>query len=106
MRTASPTATTTYTRSDRMRRCTLALAVPKGWPPDQIFELLIAIVLQHPTVLAEPRPAARLQAFGPERYDYSLSYSIPDPLLAASVASDLRLAIHRRFQDIGIDAPS
>lgn len=100
------TATTTYTRSDRMRRCSLSLAVPRGWPPDQIFELLIAIALEHPRVLAEPRPVARLQGFGPERYDYSLQYSIPDPLVAGSVASELRLAIFRRFQDIGIGPPS
>lgn len=100
------TATTTYTRSDRMRRCSLSLAVPRGRPPEQILELLRSIAREHPVVLCEPAPVARLQAFGAERYDYSLSYSIPDPLTANGVASDLRLAIHRRFEDLGIEPPS
>lgn len=100
------TATTTYTRSDRMRRCSLSLAVPHGWPPEQILELLASIALEHPVVLSEPAPVARLQAFGAERYDYSLSYSIPDPLMANAVASELRLAIFNRFQALGIGRPS
>jgi potassium efflux system protein len=100
------TATTTYTRSDRMRRCSLALAVPRTWPPQQILDLLVTIAAEHPSVLAEPAPVARLQGFGIRRYDYSLNYSIPDPLLAGAVASELRLAIYRRFQDLGIDRPA
>lgn len=100
------TATTTYTRSDRMRRCKLALAVSRAWPPEQMLELLIALALDHPRVLAEPKPVARLQGFGTERYDYTLIYSIPDPLLAGLVASELRLAIYRRFNALGIDPPS
>ena len=100
------TATTTFTRSDRMRRCSLSLAVPPDWPPEQILELLGSIALEHPVVLREPAPVARLQAFGAERYDYSLSYSIPDPLMANGVASELRLAIFNRFQALGIGRPS
>lgn len=100
------TATTTYTRSDRMRRCSLALAVSRNWPPSQILALLHSIAQDQPNVLAQPAPVARLQAFGTERYDYMLSYSIPDPMQAGSVASQLRLAIYARFQDLGIEPPA
>lgn len=100
------TATTTYTRSDRTRRCNLPLAVSRQWPPDQVQELLIAVAREHHSVLSAPPPVARLLNFGPERYEYTLLYSIPDPLLAGSVASDLRLALYRRFQDLGIEPPS
>jgi small-conductance mechanosensitive channel len=44
--------------------------------------------------------------FGSERYGYMLSFSIADPLTAASVTADLRLAICRRFGDLGIDPPA
>jgi small-conductance mechanosensitive channel len=100
------TATTTYTRSDRMRRCILPVGVARGWPPTQILELLSAIARSHPEVLHEPGPVARLQGFGNERFDYSLSYSIADPMQAGRVASELRLAICQRFEDLGLDPPS
>ena len=99
-------ATTTFTRSDRMRRCSLQLAVDRQWPPDQIVLLLQEIAGGHPRVLRQPPPASSLVEFGPELYRYSLGYSIADPMRAGSVAADLRLAICRRFQELGIAPPS
>jgi hypothetical protein len=100
------TATTTYTRSDRMRRCSLSLCVTARWSPAQIVTLLESIATAHTAVLSEPAPKARLMEFGSERYGYMLSFSIADPLTAASVTADLRLAICRRFGDLGIDPPA
>ena len=100
------TATTTYTRSDRMRRCSLSLCVTARWSPAQIVTLLESIATAHTAVLSEPAPKARLMEFGSERYGYMLSFSIADPLAAASVTADLRLAICRRFGDLGIDPPA
>jgi small-conductance mechanosensitive channel len=99
-------ATTTYTRSDRMRRCSLELKVAQSWNPEQIVALLEGLVADHPAVLAQPAPKARLVEFGSERYGYNLSFSIADPLGAASVTADLRLAICRRFGDLGMDPPA
>jgi len=100
------TATTTYTRSDRMRRCSLELRVDRTRTPQQIMELLQTIAADHPAVLTEPPPMARLVEFGDERYSYRLSFSIADPLTAGSVTADLRLAICRRFGDLGMDPPA
>ncbi|GDX77075.1 hypothetical protein LBMAG41_21520 [Cyanobium sp.] len=100
------TATTTYTRSDRMRRCSLSLCVTARWSPAQIVTLLESIATAHTAVLSEPAPKARLMEFGRERYGYMLSFSIADPLTATSVTADLRLAICRRFGDLGIDPPA
>jgi len=99
-------ATTTYTRSDRMRRCSLELKVAQSWNPEQIVALLEGLAADHPAVLAQPAPKARLVEFGSERYGYNLSFSIADPLGAASVTADLRLAICRRFGDLGMDPPA
>jgi small-conductance mechanosensitive channel len=68
--------------------------------------LLEGIAAEHPAVLTEPGPKARLVEFGSERYGYKLSFSITDPLGAGSVTADLRLAICRRFGDLGIDPPA
>lgn len=100
------TATTTYTRSDRLRRCSLQLEVKRGWPPAQIVTLLQQIAAAESQVLSHPAPVSRLECFGPERYGYSLQFSIADPLQAGAVSSALRLAICRRFDQIGIDPPS
>ncbi|MCX5949069.1 MAG: mechanosensitive ion channel [Cyanobacteria bacterium] len=99
------TATTTYTRSDRLRRCTINLAVPRRWPPEQIVGLLESIAATLAEVLADPPPQARLQEFGPDRYHYSLTVSINDPLRAGAVSAALRLAICRSFDDQGVDPP-
>jgi small-conductance mechanosensitive channel len=100
------TATTTYTRSDRMRRCSLQLGMDRNWNPQQIRELLQTIAADHPAVLSDPPPTAQLVEFGSERYGYRLSFSIADPLTAGSVTADLRLAICRRFSDLGMDPPA
>jgi small-conductance mechanosensitive channel len=100
------TATTTYTRSDRMRRCSLQLGVDRTWNPQQIMELLQTIAADHKAVLADPPPTVRLVEFGDERYSYKLSFSIADPLTAGSVTADLRLAICRRFGDLDMDPPA
>ncbi|MEB3361912.1 MAG: mechanosensitive ion channel domain-containing protein [Synechococcaceae cyanobacterium] len=100
------TATTTYTRSDRMRRCSLTLSVGNGWDPEQVIGLLEQLAAEQPGVLASPPPSASLKEFGSEAYQYGLSFSIGDPLRAGSVTAALRLAIVRRFQQLNIPPPS
>ena len=99
------TSTTTYTRSDRMRRASINLSVSRRWPPQQIISLLKQIAQDHPQVMAEPGVTAKLMEFGGELYSYSLSYSVPDPLIAAVVTAELRLAIVDRFSSLGIEPP-
>ncbi len=99
-------ATTTYTRSDRMRRCALHLAMAPSHSPDRIVALLEAIARDHPAVLKDPAPRARLIQFGLSHYSYTIYYSIADPLLVDSVTADLRLTICGRFSALGLDPPA
>jgi small-conductance mechanosensitive channel len=100
------TATTTYTRSDRMRRCSLTLSVGNGWDPEQIISLLEQLAADQPGVLASPPPSASLKEFGSDAYLYGLSFSIGDPLRAGGVSAALRLVIVRRFQQLNIPPPA
>jgi small-conductance mechanosensitive channel len=100
------TATTTYTRSDRMRRCSLQLQVAQSWNPELIVALLEGLAADHPAVLTAPAPKARLVEFGNEHYGYTLGFSIADPLGAGSVTADLRMAICRRFGELEMDPPT
>ena len=97
--------TTTYTRSDRMRRCTLEISAPSSWTPDQMMALLEELALSHPQVLREPPPRALLMGFSPTSHSYKLSFSINDPLRATSITSEVKLALWRRFDEEGLLSP-
>jgi len=99
------TSTVTYTRSDRMRRCTIRLSLPNTWAADQILPLLVSIAATEKEVLAAPAPVARLIDFADNRYHYMLAFSIADPMRAAAVSSQLRVSLCRRLSEVGIDPP-
>ncbi|MFO0059003.1 MAG: mechanosensitive ion channel protein MscS, partial [Cyanobacteriota bacterium] len=94
--------TTTYTRSDRMRRCNLEVSAPSSWTPDQMIALLIELAASHPKVLRYPSPEAVLLGFSPTSHTYKLSFSIIDPLRANTVVSEVKLALWRRFDQEGL----
>jgi len=96
------TTTTTFTRSDRNRRCSLAVQIADRHPPRQILQLLEEIALNDVKILATPPPLATLREFGPSTFTYQLSFSIADPLSSGSITSALRLAVWEEFQSRGI----
>jgi small-conductance mechanosensitive channel len=97
--------TTTYTRSDRLRRCSLEVTAPSSWTPDQMMSLLVAIAAGHPQVLSQPPPQAVLLSFSPSSNSYRLTFSIGDPLLANGITAEMKLALWRRFDEEGLLAP-
>ncbi|MFM7264751.1 MAG: mechanosensitive ion channel family protein [Cyanobium sp.] len=94
--------TTTYTRSDRQRRCRFEIQASAHWPPKEILELLASIATADPDVLRQPAPQARLLEFGPEMNRYNLSFTIRDPLKAGRVTADVLLAVWQAFASRGI----
>jgi small-conductance mechanosensitive channel len=96
------TTTTTFTRSDRNRRCSLAVQIADRHPPRQILQLLEEIAQADVKILATPPPLATLREFGPATFTYQLSFSIADPLSSGSITSALRLAVWEAFQSRGI----
>ncbi|MEB3157081.1 MAG: mechanosensitive ion channel domain-containing protein [Cyanobacteriota bacterium] len=97
--------TTTYTRSDRTRRCGFEVTAPSSWTPERMIALLQELALAHPKVLRTPPPLASLLSFSPASHSYRLSFSIVDPLLANTITSDVKLAIWQRFDAEGLLAP-
>jgi potassium efflux system protein len=97
--------TTTYTRSDRTRRCSFEVTAPSSWTPERMIALLEELALAHPKVLRTPPPLASLLSFSPASHSYRLSFSIVDPLLANTITSDVKLAIWQRFDAEGLLAP-
>ncbi|MEB3334627.1 MAG: mechanosensitive ion channel domain-containing protein [Cyanobacteriota bacterium] len=97
--------TTTYTRSDRTRRCSLEVTAPSSWTPDRMIDLLKELALAHPKVLREPPPRAVLLSFSPTTHSYKLSFSIVDPLRAGAITAEVKLAIWKRFDEEGLLQP-
>jgi small-conductance mechanosensitive channel len=98
--------TTTYTRSDRLRRCNLEVSAPSSWTPDQMMSLLVKVVTSHPQVLSQPPPQAVLLSFSPSSNSYRLTFSIGDPLQANAITAEVKLALWRRFADEGLLTPA
>lgn len=98
--------TTTYTRSDRMRRCRFEIQARASWPPQEILALLETIAATHPAVLKDPSPRARLLEFGNETNRFGLSFSIADPLTAGRVTAEVLLSVWQTFQSRGILTPA
>jgi potassium efflux system protein len=97
--------TTTYTRSDRTRRCGFEVSAPSSWTPDRMIALLQELAASHPRVLRDPPPRATLLSFSPTSHSYKLSFSIVDPLRAGAITSEVKLEIWRRFDTEGLLTP-
>jgi small-conductance mechanosensitive channel len=97
--------TTTYTRSDRTRRCSFEVSAPSSWTPDRMIALLQELVLAHSQVLPAPPPRASLLSFGPTSHTYKVSFSIVDPLRSGSITSEVKLAVWQRFDAEGLLTP-
>ena len=97
--------TTTYTRSDRMRHCSIEVSAPSRWNPEPMMALLQSLAASHPQVLAAPAPQAVLLSFSPTSHSYRLSFSISDPLRANAITAELKLLLWRRFEEEGLLTP-
>jgi small-conductance mechanosensitive channel len=99
---------TNLMRPDRRHRVWLDVGVVYGADADVVRRLMTEAALGHPKVLREPgnEPQARLVDFGPPALRYSLIFWVGDHKERNPVASDLRIAILRRFQEAGIEMPT
>ncbi|MFM9089652.1 MAG: mechanosensitive ion channel family protein [Cyanobium sp.] len=97
--------TTTYTRSDRTRHCSIEVSAPSSWTPDRMMPLLESLAASHPQVLSSPPPRAELLGFGPKSHSYRLMFSIVDPLRANAITAEVKLSLWRRFDAEGLLNP-
>lgn len=99
---------TNLMRPDRKHRVWLDVGVVYGADTDVVRRLMTEAALAHPKVLREAgnEPQARLVDFGPPALRYSLIFWVGDHKERNPVASDLRIAILRRFQEAGIEMPT
>jgi hypothetical protein len=73
--------------------------------PEQVIAVLEEVARAHPRVLSDPPPKVFVMDYGSSSIDYSLRFSIADPMTNLGISSELRRAIWRAFQQHGIEIP-
>ena len=94
-----------WTHSDTMGRFTVNVSVAYDSDAEKVRELLQQLTKAHPNVLTYPEPVVTLQKFGTYSLDFEIKGTVSDIFYGVLVASDLRFAILKAFQEKGIVIP-
>jgi len=98
-------ATTTFTGTDHLRRSTVNIRAGYQHDPSVIIALLEHTAADNAKVLEDPAPKAYVTDYGESAVQYALCYYIADPMSNLSIASAVRRAIWKAFQDQQIEMP-
>jgi small-conductance mechanosensitive channel len=94
-----------WTHSDTMGRFTVNVSVAYDSDAEKVRDLLTQLTKAHPNVLTYPEPVVTLQKFGIYSLDFEIKGTVGDIFYGVFVASDLRFAILKAFQEKGIVIP-
>jgi potassium efflux system protein len=95
---------TNWTYSSRIGRFSLRVGAPYGSPAQQVMELLAGLAKENSHVLKTPQPQILLEEFGSQARIFTLNYwlEIRFDIDPNEVASELRFAIERKFEEAGL----
>jgi len=94
-----------WTHADTMGRVLVSLRADPEADPEKVLQILVTAARRHDLVLAFPQPSALFTNFGLTANEYELYCYVADVLTVGRVASDLRIAIVRMFEEAGIGMP-
>lgn len=86
-----------WTLSEANTRMRVSVGVAYGSNTRKTKEVLLAVAGDHPSLLADPPPAALFMGFGDSTLDFQLQAWLPDPNRIPQVRDELLLAIEERF---------
>jgi potassium-dependent mechanosensitive channel len=95
-----------WTHQDTLGRFLVTVGVAHGSDAEGVIKLLTDIISNHPKVLRYPQPLVQLAKLSSNAMDFELRGHVADVFESAHVASDLRLAIAKEFQNKGYIIPS
>jgi potassium-dependent mechanosensitive channel len=91
-----------WTRTNRLGRIVVKVAVGYESDPDQVRDILTDIANAHPQIVQTPPPAAYLVAFGETALEFELRCVVAEVEKGLSIRSDLHYAIIQRFREAAI----
>ncbi|WP_031550447.1 DUF3772 domain-containing protein [Parvularcula oceani] len=98
-------AVTNWTHKDRMGRLVIAVGAAYSSDAAQVVRVLEDVALRSPDVLSDPAPLVVFEDFGASSLDFTLRTYIRDVSDTLKVRTRLRIAIHARFAEEGIEIP-
>jgi potassium efflux system protein len=96
---------TNWTLSDRRRRIDLAVGVAYGTAPERMLDLMLGVARAHPSVLADPAPAAVFRGFGDSALLFQLLCWTDRFELWIQIQSELAVALYGALREAGIEIP-
>ncbi|MFN6338430.1 MAG: mechanosensitive ion channel family protein [Cyanobacteriota bacterium] len=98
-------ATVTYTHTDSLRRCQVAIGAAFHHPPAEVIALLERTAAAVEGVLPSPPTQAFLLSYGDSAIQYALRFWIASALDNTCISSAVQEAIWRAFKEQGIESP-
>jgi small-conductance mechanosensitive channel len=96
---------TSYTLTDDRRRGQILIGAGYQHDPEQVIAVLEEVARANPRVLADPPPKVFVMDYGASSIDYSLRFSMADPMTNLGISSELRRAIWHAFKQHDIEIP-
>jgi small-conductance mechanosensitive channel len=96
-----------HTGPDSKFRLAVEVGADYGSDAEKVRRILLQVADAHPKVLKETpwEPKVRFKSFGESSLDFTLRVTIPEFKDRNEIASDLRFAIKRAFEQNGIEIP-
>ncbi|MBE9145995.1 mechanosensitive ion channel family protein [Planktothrix mougeotii] len=95
----------TMTGSDRrVRRC-LIVGTSYDCNPQQVIEILLKIIYEHPEALNDPAPLVNLINFGESSLDFEIDVWLATPIGSKRIMSEISCEIWKTFADKNIEIP-
>lgn len=98
-------AVTNLTHKDRYGRVDVLIGVAYGSDVDQVIDVLMTCLKGHEKVMTWPEPQVVFQDFADSSLNFEARGFIAQIESRVMVASDLRIAINRAFNEAGIEIP-
>jgi small-conductance mechanosensitive channel len=94
-----------WTLRNNLRRVAISIGTAYANNPRQVREVLLKVARDYPDVLRTPEPFVDLREFGASSINFMLYVFVDDISKAASVRTELSMAIFDAFAEAGIEIP-
>lgn len=94
-----------WTHRNRMQRSEVPVSVAYDTDPQEVIDLLLAVVQERSDVLRNPEPHVEFLRFGASSLDFELRFHLADISDGLHVRNEVRMEILRRFRAHGIVMP-
>ena len=92
-----------WTHRSQLGRAIVKIQVAPTADPEQVMKLLLACAEDHPSALKVPAPFTSFDNFSGSDLQFTVGAVVADVYTAGRVASELRVAILKRFREEGIE---